>query len=67
MREGEDIIVLLPTALGKEAILNDSTVAIVANLCCLVSRSVPALNLAENALLNFLSLIAAVTCTQFQN
>lgn len=51
--QGEEIIMLLP-ALGKEAILNDTIVAIAANLCCLISKSISILNLAENALLNLL-------------
>lgn len=46
---------MLSLALGKEAILNDSIVAIAAHLCCLISRSIPTLCLAKNALLNFLS------------
>lgn len=54
MQRGE-IIIMLPPALGKETILNDTIVAIAANLCYLISTSVPTLNLAENALLNFLS------------
>lgn len=56
MQRGE-IIVMLPPALEKETVLNDTIVAIDANLCCLISTSVPTLQLAENALLNFLSYI----------
>lgn len=53
--QGEEIIVLLPPALAKEAILNDTIVAMAANSCCLISRSIPTVSLAENVLLNFLS------------
>jgi hypothetical protein len=51
----------LPLALGKEAILNNMTVAIAANLGCLIRRFKPTLNFAENALLNFLSPTSTVT------
>ena len=49
-----EIIMLLP-ALGKETILNGTIVATAANLRCHTSRSISTFNLAENALLNFLS------------
>ena len=51
--QGDEIIVMLPPALGKEAIMNDTIVAMTANLCCLVSKSIPTLSLPENVLLNF--------------
>lgn len=51
----EEIIVMLPPAVEKEAILHDTSVAIAAHLHCLISRSIPTLLFAENALQNFLS------------
>lgn len=62
----EEIIVMLPSALGKEAILHDTSVAIAAHLHCLISISIPTLLFAENALQNFLSSYITVTCTEPQ-
>lgn len=53
--QGEEIFVMLLSALGKEAILNDTIVAIVANLCCPFRRSIFTLSLPDNALLSLLS------------
>lgn len=53
--QGEEIIVRVLPALGKETVLNGITVAIAANLRCCISRPIPTLDLAENALLNLLS------------
>lgn len=63
----EEIIVMLPPALGKEAILHDTSVAIAAHLHCLISRFIPTLLFTENALQNFLSSYITITCTGPRN
>lgn len=58
----EEIIVIVLPALGKETVLNGIIVATAANLCCCISRPIPTLDLADNALLHLLS--SYIYCTR---
>lgn len=60
--QGEEIIIIVLPALGKETVLNGIIVAIDANLGCCISKPIPTLNLAENGLLNLLS--SYIYCTR---